>query len=55
MIATTANIIAMMRITATTDPPMMTAVGEDTGQYKELCSHIDSSHWGSSNDTYIQL
>ena len=36
MIATTANVIAMMRITATTDPPMMAAVGEDAGQYKEV-------------------
>ena len=29
MIVTTANIMAMMRITATTDPPMIAAVGED--------------------------
>ena len=29
MIATTANVLAMMRITATTDPPMMAAVEED--------------------------
>ena len=33
MITTTANI--MMRLTATTDPPMMAAVGEDAGEHNQ--------------------
>ena len=36
MIATTASVRAMMRITAATDPPMMAAVGEDPGEYKKV-------------------
>ena len=33
MIVTAAN--TMMRLTATTDPPMMAAVGEDAGEHNQ--------------------
>ena len=35
IIATTVNVNAMMRITVTTDPPMMAAVEEDASECKK--------------------